>query len=134
MKKKWLLWWGCVLLVMGSLAGAVATLDRRAYAVRGWENATDTLALPYRLPLAGVNVDLAQYSPDELSTQLDRIVSAGFTWVRQPFLWQDIEPEQGGYTWALYDAVVAAVGDYPPLPTGCRAGWDSTLGAPPSGS
>jgi len=106
---RWLLWWGCIVLALGSAIGAWSTLDRRATATRGWVDATGTLDLPYRLPLAGVNVELAQYSPKELETQLDRIAAAGFTWVRQPFLWQDIEPEPGRYTWETYDTVVAAV-------------------------
>ncbi len=109
MIKRWLLFWVCVLLVAGSGVGGLVTLDQRAYATRGWENATDTLELPSRLPLAGVNVDLQQYSPEELFTQLDRIATAGFTWVRQSFLWQDIEPEPGQYHWDTYDAIVAAV-------------------------
>jgi hypothetical protein len=106
---RWLLWWGCIVLALGSAIGAWSTLDRRATATRGWVDATGTLDLPYRLPLAGVNVELAQYSPKELETQLDRIAAAGFTWVRQPFLWQDIEPEPGRYAWETYDTVVAAV-------------------------
>jgi O-antigen ligase len=107
--KRWLLWWGCILLAAGSLVGAWTTLDRRAAATRGWVNATETLDLPDRLPLAGVNVELRQYAPEELNAELDRIAAAGFTWVRQPFLWQDIEPEQGQYTWEAYDTIVAAV-------------------------
>jgi O-antigen ligase len=107
--KRWLLWWACLLLALGSLAGAWVTLDRRGFETRGWVNATETLDLPYHLPLAGVNVDLRQYSPEELETELDRISAAGFTWVRQPFLWQDIEPEQAEFAWETYDAIVAAV-------------------------
>jgi O-antigen ligase len=106
---RWLLWWGCIVLALGSAVGAWSTLDRRTSATRGWVDATATLDLPYRLPLAGVNVALAQYTPDELQTQLDRIAAAGFTWVRQPFLWEDIEPEPGRYTWDAYDTIVAAV-------------------------
>jgi O-antigen ligase len=106
---RWFLWWGCILLVLGSVIGAWSTLDRRATATRGWVDATGTLDLPYRLPLAGVNVELAQYAPEELGSQLDRIAAAGFTWVRQPFLWQNIEPEPGRFTWDTYDTIVAAV-------------------------
>ncbi len=115
MIKKWLLWWGCIALVLGSLVGAWVKVDRRAYAVRGWADATRTLDLPYRLPLGGVNVDLTQYSPDVLTRELDRIAAAGFIWVRQPFLWAEIEPERGVYTWEPLDVIVAAVDAHPSL-------------------
>lgn len=106
---RWFLWWGCILVLVGSLVGAVAARDRRAFETRGWASATETLDLPYRLPLAGVNVELTQYTPDDLDAELERIAAAGFTWVRQPFLWADIEPVRGEYVWDTYDAVVAAV-------------------------
>ncbi|HVO70969.1 MAG TPA: O-antigen ligase family protein, partial [Aggregatilineaceae bacterium] len=112
---KWLLWWGCILLVVGSGVGAWSTFDRRDAAVRGWENASQTLDLPYRVPLAGVNVDLRQYSPERLSAELDRIAAAGFIWVRQLVMWQDIESERGQYTWDVYDAIVVAVNAHKPL-------------------
>ncbi len=115
MLKKWMLWWACLVLVVGSAVGAWTTHNQRAYETRGWENATETLDLPYRLPLAGVNVDLVQLTPDQRSAELDRIAAAGFTWVRQPFLWQDIEPEQGAYDWDRYDALVKAVAAHPTL-------------------
>jgi hypothetical protein len=94
---------------VGSLVGALVALDRRAFETRGWVSAAETLDLPYRLPLAGVNVELTQYAPDELGTELDRIAAAGFTWVRQPFLWADIEPVSGQFVWDSYDAIVAEV-------------------------
>lgn len=109
MNARWLILLGCVLLALGSGVGALVTQDQRAYETRGWEDATETLDLPYRLPLAGVNVDLLQYDPDELATELDRIAAAGFTWVRQPFLWAQIEPQPGEYDWGAYDTIVAAV-------------------------
>jgi len=56
----------CLLLAVGSGVAALAAGNQHAIAVRGWENATESLDLPYRLPLAGVNVDLLQYAPDEL--------------------------------------------------------------------
>lgn len=109
MRTRWLIFVVCCLLAAGSGVGALVAADQHAYRVRGWENATQSLDLPYRLPLAGVNVDLLQYTPDELDRELDRIAGAGFTWVRQAFLWQAIEPEPGLFEWEAYDALVAAV-------------------------
>lgn len=113
--RKWLLWWTCLALVAGSLVGTWSTLTRRAAAVRGWQDATTTTGLPLRLPLAGVNAELSQYAPDQLDAELDRIAAAGFVWVRQPFRWQDLEPEPGRFTWDRADALVAAVTAHPTL-------------------
>lgn len=61
---------------------------------------------------AGVNVDLRQYAGDEtLATQLDLMAGAGLVWLRQPFLWADIEPARGQFQWADYDAIVNAAGE-----------------------
>lgn len=109
MRARWLVFWACLILIAGSAVGAWAALQARAEDTRGWERATETLDLPHRLPLAGVNVELTQYAPGDLARELDRIVAAGFTWVRQPFLWASIEPEPGVYTWDAYDALVEAV-------------------------
>lgn len=109
MRARWLVFWACLILIAGSAVGAWATLQARTDDVRGWEQATETFDLPYRLPLAGVNVELTQYAPNDLARELERIAAAGFTWVRQPFLWASIEPEQGVFAWDAYDALVQAV-------------------------
>lgn len=115
MNTRWIVFWVCVMLVLGSLVGAWSTAQQRADALRGWELATETWALPERLPLAGVNVELTQYTAEQLSAELDRIAAAGFTWVRQPFWWSLIEPEPGHLAWDTYDALVAAVTAHPGL-------------------
>ncbi len=112
MIKKWILFWCCIVLIAGSLVGIWAARDKRAFERRGVEDAAQTLDLPYRLPLAGVNVDLLHYSPEDLNGQLDRIQAAGFTWVRQSFLWEQIEPERGQFDWSAYDALVEAVAQH----------------------
>lgn len=109
MNARWIVFWGCLVALAGSLVGAWSTARQRAEALRGWELATETQNLPDRLPLAGVNVELTQYTPEELFAELERIAAAGFTWVRQPFLWSAIEPEAGQWTWETYDALVTAV-------------------------
>jgi O-antigen ligase len=115
MNKLWFIIVICALLVVGSAVGAIVTLHERAYETRGWESATETLDLPERLPLAGVNVEFRQYMPDVLDAELEHIAAAGFTWVRQPFLWQEIEPEPGTLNWEVYDRIVAAVDRHPTL-------------------
>jgi O-antigen ligase len=115
MDRRWFLFWGCVLLVAGSLAGVWVTLDQRAEATRGWTNATQTLDVPYRLLLPGVNVELTQYlaEPGRLEAELGQIEAAGFVWVRQPFLWQNIQPDAASdFAWDDYDAIVSAVDEH----------------------
>lgn len=55
----------------------------------------------------GVNVDLAALTPQEQSAALDAIATAGFSWVRQRFPWEQIELAPGSYQWAPWDAIVA---------------------------
>lgn len=111
MIRRWLVFWTGLIVVLGSATGAVVTLDQQAVALRGWADATRTLDLPLRLPLAGVNVELTQYDDAALARELARIEEAGFHWVRQPVRWDEIEPEQGAFAWAQYDRIVDAVAE-----------------------
>lgn len=115
MTRRWWAFWLSVIVLLGSAVGAVIALDQRAEAVRGWEDATRTLDLPLKLPLAGVNVELTQYDDEALARELGRIEAAGFHWVRQTLLWEQIEPQPGEYDWTAYDRIVAAVAEHPGL-------------------
>ncbi len=95
---------------LGSASALIATLMLRAEQNRGWEDAAlSGSVLPYRGSLAGVNAELSQYSAEELSIQLQTMADLGITWVRQEFPWAEIEPVQGQYDWATWDAIVDAV-------------------------
>lgn len=70
--------------------------------------------IPHNLPPAldvrlGVNADLQQYDNSDLDRALARIEEAGLGWVRQTFLWAEIEPRAGYYEWARWDAIVDRV-------------------------
>src|SRR4030042_5128435 len=80
------------ILLVGGLTTGVGTLYQRNTTLRGWIDPTQNADLPKRLPLAGVNVELTQYDAPTLDRELNRIVAAGFVWVRQTFAWPDIEP------------------------------------------
>lgn len=113
--RRWIIFLTCCLVLLVSVG---AILDRRsaeAKAIRGWELATEIQAMPYRQSIGGVNVELTQYAPDELSTQLQAIDGFGFTWLRQTVYWERVEPEQGTFDWLAYDAIVDAVAQYPDL-------------------
>ncbi len=99
-----------IVLVGAASLGAGAVAHKRAADTRGWVDATATDDLPYRLPLIGVNAELIGLDSDELARQLDLMVGAGITWVRQRFRWDLIEPEPGRFNWEPWDALVEAIG------------------------
>ena len=105
----------CVALIAGGALGAAFGAYQRSYEVRGWVDPVSGDPLPYRVPLAGVNVELTQYDADALAQELDAIAAAGFTWVRQTFPWAAIEPEPGRPDFSAYDAIVEAVAARPSL-------------------
>ncbi len=141
------------LLITGTSTAAVA-YRQRSQVSRGWRDATSTPDLPIRALLPngitgnkGVNVELTQYlaadsSLARLNHELDRIAAAGFTWVRQPFRWSQIEPIADAPDFSRYDVIVKAVTAHPSLrlialldetPVWARhAGAEGTVFAPPA--
>ncbi len=93
-------------VLAGSLVTAGATLRDRNETLRGYVDATQDSNLPYRIPRLGVNAELTQYSPNQLTHQLDLMRQANITWVRQFFRWDQIEPQQGVYQWDQIDQIV----------------------------
>lgn len=93
--------------MVSGLAGAAVWGQRQEH-LRGRLNGLPEPTLSPRIPIMGVNADLTQYSPDELEENLALIKSAGFTWVRQVFAWEEIEKVSGTYNWDAYDTIVSA--------------------------
>lgn len=102
-----------VIAFCGSITAALATISHRNDQLRGYEDATQTQNLPFRVPRLGVNAELTQYAPEDLAQQLAWMDAANITWIRQIFPWDGIEPEAGLYDWAVWDAIVEAVDTYP---------------------
>ena len=110
MKKNSLALVVALVITLGSGFSLFAARDYRAYLTRGWSDAaTSDEALPLRVSHAGANVDLAQYSPEQLTANLDALAALGATWVRQEFDWAEIERAQGEFDWQQTDTLVAAV-------------------------
>lgn len=99
----------------GSAVAALATIQYRDWELRGYVDATQTTALPYAVPRLGVNASLEQYTPQQLTNQLDLMASANVTWVRQIISWENIEPNPGEYEWEQWDAIVNQVAQHPNL-------------------
>lgn len=97
----------CALLLMGiSLLATAALAD--GYLHRGIETGAD---LPVVVQPTGgdpaTNVDLTLFPEDERPAVAEALRESGFVYVRQPFSWRTIEPRQGEFNWAPYDAIVA---------------------------
>ncbi|MFW6136281.1 MAG: O-antigen ligase family protein [Chloroflexota bacterium] len=67
------------------------------------------------VPTLGVNVALGAYGDGELAAVLGRLADDGFVWVRQSFVWHEIERHQGERDWSAPDRMVAAVRRFPEL-------------------
>ncbi len=119
---------GCGLAVLLAV-GALLTWSR-------WQGSStvDITEVPLAVDKSvGINTDLSRRDRLERQEALAAMQSAGFRWLRQRFPWSAIEPEQGVYQWAVWDAIVGEVGQYSMQliavldgsPTWARAGVDS---------
>lgn len=104
-----------LLLAIG-IALLVQEQAEQEKATRGWELATENENMPQReSAIAGINVELRQYETGELDNQLRQISDLGFTWLRQTFAWEEIQPTEDEWQWQSYDSIVEAVAAYPNL-------------------
>ncbi|MBN1310027.1 MAG: O-antigen ligase family protein [Anaerolineae bacterium] len=92
-------------------AALAAVVTQRQVRSRGALDGFPDPDLPERQPVLGVNVELAQYTPEELDENLDLIADTGFVWLRQSFAWDAIEARPGEYAWDAYDAIVESAGE-----------------------
>ena len=107
---RWILFWISLLISIIGFGGWRAAVQQYKEETRGIELATRQAEMPLKLPLLGVNVELTQYIENgNIDEQLTRIADLNFHWLRQPFLWSEIEPEPGIYDWDAYDAIIDAV-------------------------
>lgn len=105
----------CVIIV-GLIASIMITVSHQRYMIRGttFDPAGDVIPHTDHNPL-GVNTFLhEEVDPDRIEQTLDMIADAGFTWIRQIFVWSEIERQPGVYwderhdisAWAKYDRIV----------------------------
>lgn len=115
MKRNYFIFVISIFTLLGSISAALATGEIRDYQLRGYVDATHDPNLPYAIPRLGVNVELTQYSDDQLKTNLKQIQDSGFIWIRQFFLWDEIEPTKGHFDWERWDLIVNAIAQNPNL-------------------
>ncbi len=101
-----------LMLVSGSLAATLATIDLRDFELRGYVDPTKDQNLPFAVERPGVNVELLQYNAADLRSELEQIRDAKFRWIRQFAFWDEIELTRGEYDWDDWDRVAAALRDY----------------------
>jgi hypothetical protein len=93
------------ILLAGSLIG-ILRLQKRAQAYM--PGSLPPLNPLMTVPQRGVNVQLDRYPERELQQTLSQVRETGFNWVRQTFLWADIEPRPGDFAWEPWDRIVEA--------------------------
>ncbi len=115
MKRQFVIFVIALAALAGSLVAAWATASARAIDLRGYVDATQDAALPFRVPRLGVNAELTQYTPDHLDARLTQMEQAHVVWVRQFARWDEIEATRGTYDWSQWDAIAAAFDRHPDL-------------------
>jgi hypothetical protein len=104
------------LVILGLVASIPANIVAFRTMTRGIETSEQAVPIAHTdvNPL-GINTFLqAEPDPDKVAQMLDMIAAAGFSFIRQPFFWYEIEPEPGVFwdtkwnvsTWEKYDRIV----------------------------
>ena len=57
----------------------------------------------------GVTIDLTQYDEKDLSNTLAALRQNGLVWLRQPILWNTLEPTPGQFNWDSIDRIFTAI-------------------------
>ncbi len=105
----------CLAGLAAAIVGIQFTVTAHQTRVRGLPDGFPAPVTGADVPMPGVNVALEQYDDEELATVLNRVVEGGFVWVRQPFIWSQIEPQPGRFDWTVPDRILAALERHPQL-------------------
>lgn len=103
-------------VILGLVASLPANIVASRTMTRGIETGEQAVPIAHTdvNPL-GINTFLqAEPDPNKVAQMLDMIATAGFSYIRQPFFWYEIEPEPGVFwdtkwnvsTWEKYDRIV----------------------------
>jgi len=101
------------LIIIASVVNIAATVQQRDYDLRGYVNPVHDSRLPFRIPRLGVNVELTQYSSEEMQKQFGLMEIANIVWLRQEARWNEIETKPGEYDWSEWDRIVTEISRYP---------------------
>lgn len=100
---------GAMIAFITATITLMTSIQQRNYELRGYVDPTTSADLPFRpINRLGANVDLTQYTAEELQAQLDLMQQANIVWVRHHFDLSDgIHSD--------WDQVVDAVAEYPDI-------------------
>ena len=106
-----------VSLIAMVLAGLAAgfTASEVKFQTRGYEDATRSLDLPYRVPIVGFNGNWMDLDPGQLQSQLNSIQETRVTWIRQHIPWNMTELEPDTFDWTDLDNLMATLRRYPEI-------------------
>lgn len=110
-----------LLIIAGLIASIPITIYHQGYMTRGVQPTPPEQPIPHTdvNPL-GVNTFLhEEVDPERIDQTLDMVADAGFSWIRQIFVWSDIERAPGVYfdeqqnvnTWEKYDRIMEAAAE-----------------------
>ncbi len=111
-KPRWIAWVGLVLAVVATLM-LVQWIGRQRSLMRGRSKAFPDLVFdtpgsePFGTSRACVNTALDRYDQASLAWALDHAVTLGVEWIRQPFIWSEIQPEPDRWTWDRWDRIIS---------------------------
>lgn len=104
------------LVILGLIASLGVNWFHQQYMTRGVEYGRDATPIPHTdVNPMGVNTFLHEEAdPENIERTLDMVAEAGFTYIRQIFVWAEIEPAQDTYwdpnndvdSWAKYDRIM----------------------------
>ncbi len=103
----WLILALSLLVVAAAAAGGFVVVRNAQTETRGVTYLSAAQAGQATPPAAGVNVALEQYSQADLDRACRLIQAGGWSWVRQHFYWNEIEPRRGEFEWTASDRLVA---------------------------
>ena len=102
---------GLVMLSLGLLL-ALSAAVADAYLHRGIETSSEP---PYVIQVSGrglaTNIDLRTYPEEQIEAVAATIRANGFQYVRHPFVWSEVESQEGTFAWDQYDAIVRSFSD-----------------------
>ena len=102
---------GIVMTILGA-ALLVGAARADTYLHRGIESGDDVSAVAHQTGRdLGVSRDFRDLDPTLLAESAATLDAAGVRFVRQPFVWAEIEPEPGSYVFSDYEPIVAAMGE-----------------------
>ncbi len=101
-------------IALASWAAAITHLELRS-ATRGYEDATRTVDLPYRVPILGWNGDWLSLDADRLQEQLNAIREANIRWIRQEIAWGAAATGDASRNGEELDRFLSALRDFPEI-------------------